>query len=60
MEEDLGQKYPILQYADDTLMIMPVEHNQFLCLKEILTSSHASTRLHVNFSKTTLVPININ
>jgi hypothetical protein len=25
IDDDFGQKYPILQYADDTLMIMPAD-----------------------------------
>jgi hypothetical protein len=25
--DDFGQKYPIVQYADDTLMIMPADNN---------------------------------
>jgi hypothetical protein len=60
IDEDFGQKYPILQYADDTLMIMPVDLTQLLNLKEILGNFSASTSLHVNYNKTTLVPINID
>jgi hypothetical protein len=58
--EDFGQKYPIVQYADDTLMIMPVDSGQLVHLKEVLHIFSQSTRLHVNFHKTTLVPINID
>jgi hypothetical protein len=59
IDEDFGQKYPILQYADDTLMIMPMDQTQLLHLKEILANLCVSTVLHVNYNKTTLVPINI-
>jgi hypothetical protein len=60
IEEDFGQKYPILQYADDTIMIMPADQTQLLHLKEILAKFSASTGLHVNYNETTSVPINID
>jgi hypothetical protein len=58
--DDFGKKYPIGQYADDTLMIMPADIVQLVHLKEILQIFSASTGLHVNYHKTTLVPINID
>lgn len=54
-----GGDYPVVQYADDTLIIMPAEEQQLLNLKEILDTYAASTGLKVNFSKSSLVPINI-
>jgi hypothetical protein len=58
--EDYCKKYPILQYADDTLIIMPANLHQLNNLKEILTLFSASTGLQVNYHKTTLVPITID
>jgi hypothetical protein len=58
--DDVGQKYPIVQYADDTLMIMPADNQQLIYLKEVLQIFSQSAGLHVNFHKTTLVPINID
>jgi hypothetical protein len=49
-----------LQYADDTLLIMPADPNHLNSLKDILTLVSASTGLQVNYQKTTLVPINID
>jgi hypothetical protein len=60
LADDFGQKFPIVQYADDTLMIMPADNNQLIHLKNILQIFSASTGLHVNYHKTTLVPINID
>jgi hypothetical protein len=60
IDDDFGQKFPIIQYADDTLMIMPADLHQIMALKEILFTFSASTGLHVNYHKTTLVPINID
>jgi hypothetical protein len=60
LEESFGQKYPILQYVDDTLLIMPADAAQLNSLKIILTLFSTSTGLQVNYHKTTLVPINID
>jgi hypothetical protein len=58
LENDFGQKYPIIQYADDTLLIMLADLNQLLNLKDLLQFSEA-TGLRVNYNKTTMVPINV-
>jgi retron-type reverse transcriptase len=58
IDDDFGQKFPIIQYADDTLMIMPADLYQIMALKEMLYTFSASTGLHVNYHKTTLVHIN--
>lgn len=52
--------FPIVQYADDTLLIMQAEARQLFCLKAILNSFAASTGLAVNFNKSLLVPINVS
>jgi hypothetical protein len=59
IDNDFRQKFPIIQYADDTLLIMPACTNQLANLKEILTLFSDATGLRVNFNKTALVPINI-
>jgi hypothetical protein len=51
--------FPILQYADDTLIFMQGDVNQLLQLKDILHSFAQSTGLQVNFDKSFMVPINI-
>lgn len=54
-----GGDYPLIQYADDMLLIMPAKEQQLVNLKGILDTYAASTGLKVNFSKSSLVPINV-
>jgi hypothetical protein len=52
--------FPILQYADDTLIFMQGDVNRLQHLKDILHSFAESTSLRVNFEKSFMVPINIS
>lgn len=54
-----NQDFPILQYADDTLIIMEGCPGQLLHLKSLLQTYDVSTGLEVNYSKSMMVPINI-
>jgi hypothetical protein len=54
-EED----FPIVQYADDTLLILPADRQQLLALKETLNKFTLSTGLKINFDKSQMVPINV-
>jgi hypothetical protein len=60
----LGRKksnFPIIQYADDTLIIMEGDViRQLVFLKCILQSFSDSIGLKVNYNKSFLVPINID
>jgi hypothetical protein len=51
--------FPIVQYADDTLLILLAEMDQVLALKEILHKFYVSTGLKVNYHKSCMVPINV-
>ena len=51
--------YPIVQYADDTLIVLPAIDDQLIAFKEMLDTFAASTGLRVNFSKSSLIPINM-
>jgi hypothetical protein len=51
--------FSIIQYADDTLIIMEGDARQLLFLKSTLNSFSDSTGLRVNFNKSYKVPINI-
>jgi hypothetical protein len=55
-----GQSYPIVQYADDTLLIMPADAKQLFFLKCLLQTLAISTSLKVNFHKSFIVPINMD
>jgi hypothetical protein len=51
--------FPIIQYADDALLILPAELDQVLALKKVLNDFSPSTGLKVNFHKSSMVPINV-
>ena len=50
----------MIQYADDTLIIMQASAVQLHALKGLLQSFGTSTGLRVNYSKSMIVPINIS
>jgi hypothetical protein len=52
--------FPIVQYADDTIIGMKACEFQLLILKDILLKVTLSNGLKVNFHKSCLVPINID
>ena len=52
--------FPIAQYADDTLLILQACPVQLLALKELLQVFSAATGLKVNYSKSCLMPVNID
>src|SRR3954463_6233076 len=52
--------FPIVQYTDDTILIMPAEVQQVLRLKEALKSFSQSTGLDINYNKSSMIPINLD
>jgi hypothetical protein len=52
--------FPIIQYADDTLLILQACESQLLHLKEILQLISMSSGLVVNYHKSCLLPINVD
>jgi hypothetical protein len=60
IDESFGQSFPILQYADDTLLILPADPTQLGNLKDTLHKFTMSTGLKVNYHKSSMVPINIS
>jgi len=55
LTEDFGGNYPIIQYVDDTWLILSSSANNLFNLKRLLRSFSDSSGLHVNFSKSFLV-----
>ena len=51
--------FPIVQYADDTLIIMEACSRQLMTLKALLHSFSESTGLKVNYSKSIMVSNNL-
>ena len=50
--------YPVIQYADDTILAMPACTTQAMIIKDILSDYATSIGLKINFHKSTLIPIN--
>jgi hypothetical protein len=57
---DYGMDFPVIQYADDTLVIMPAYQDQVREMKDILEKYAQSTGLKINFHKSSLIPVNIS
>jgi hypothetical protein len=55
-----GDKFPVIQYADDTILVMQADTNELMHLKRILIDYATSTGLRINFQKSNLIPINIS
>jgi len=53
-------QYPIIQYADDTLLVMKASQKELFTLKGLLESFAQSTGLRVNYNKSCLVPLNLS
>ena len=51
-------QYPVIQYVDDTITVLPACINQAATIKQILEDYATSVGLKINFHKSTLVPIN--
>jgi hypothetical protein len=60
LPDNCEQDFPIVQYADDTLLIMEACLKQLFFLKAILNSFATSTGLRVNYNKSNMYPINVN
>jgi hypothetical protein len=45
-----GSGFPIIQYTDDTIIVMRASYRELLCFKAILETYAQSTRLRVNYA----------
>jgi len=52
--------FPIIQYTDDTILLMEADVNQILHLKDLLERFALSTGLRVNYNNSSMVPINVH
>lgn len=50
--------FPVIQYADDTVIIMPACGTQLLQVKNLLLHYTAYTGLRINYEKSIMIPIN--
>ena len=53
-------KYPVIQYANDTIIVLPACMDQAARIKSILEDYATSIGLKINFHKSTLIPINLD
>ncbi|CAD6247846.1 unnamed protein product [Miscanthus lutarioriparius] len=54
-----GLPCPVLQYADDTLIFLKGDIAVVLNLRQILNAFSLATGLHINFHKSTFIPMNL-
>lgn len=52
-------QYPVIQYADDTLLVLPAIPAQISQVQNLISHYSAFTGLKVNYEKSMLVPINV-
>ena len=52
--------FPIVQYADDTLIILKACPVQLLALKQLIEDFALATGLRVNYAKSSLYPVNVS
>lgn len=50
--------FPVIQYADDTILIIPAEEGQIMHIKNLLLHYASFSGLKVNYSKSTMIAIN--
>lgn len=55
-----GAPCPVLQYADDTLLILRADARAAVRLRDLLLQFERATGLCINFSKSTLVPMHVD
>jgi len=60
LSNEFEEFFPIVQYADNTLLILPADAKQLFILKGLLRSFSDSIGLNVNFNKSCLLPINVS
>jgi hypothetical protein len=54
------QDFPVIQYDDDTLLVMQADPQQLNFLKQVLQDFATSTGLKVNCNKSLMIPINVH
>jgi hypothetical protein len=54
------EDFPIILYADDTLLILQADSRQLVFLKALLNSFADSTGLKVNYRKSQMLPMNVS
>lgn len=58
--QNSGTAFPVIQYANDIIIVMQGCEQQLIILKDLLHKFTLSTGLRVNYHKSCLVPINMD
>jgi hypothetical protein len=53
-------KFPVVQYADDTILLLSADRNQIFFLKNLFDQFSTSTGLKVNYHKSCMIPLNVS
>lgn len=56
---ETNSDFPVIQYADDTLIILEGDTRQLLFLKSVINTFSEAIGLKVNWKKSMMLPINI-
>jgi hypothetical protein len=56
----LDSDFPIVQYADDTLLIIQACSTQLAALEVLIETFSQAIGLRVNYAKSSLIPINVS
>jgi hypothetical protein len=58
---DVGvEDFPIVQFADDTILVLEADSGQLAILKEALKDFLFSSGLSINYHKSCMLPVNIS
>jgi hypothetical protein len=52
-------EFPVVQYADDIILVLSAELDQIVALKDIMHKFGISTGLKVNFHKSLIIPMKV-
>lgn len=59
IDQPASADFSVIQYADDTILILPAESEQLLTIYQHLESYARAAGLKINFHKSQLVPVNV-
>lgn len=54
-----GGDFPVVQYADDTLVFLKASQRELFCLKALLNTFAQDTGLKINYHKSNIYPLNV-
>jgi hypothetical protein len=60
IDQPVSEDYPVVQYTDDTIIILPADRKKLLNIRSILDAYAQCTGLKINFHKSQMIPINID